>query len=128
ATLTIVFAAIMSGPIVAGAQSGMQVTPDSKRTLVNKDVADQRWAITRNADGSVTGNVFFPGGGAPKFVSCQELAHTGGEVTLACFGADACALGPCESDEWVFIAQVTLAETFFGLGSVTPFLSAAPPA
>ncbi len=128
ATLMIVFAAIVSAPIVAGAQSGMQVTPDSKRTLVNKDVADQRWAITRNPDGSVTGNVFFPGGGAPKFVSCQELAHTGGEVTLSCSGADACALGPCESDEWVFIAQVTLAETFFGLGSVTPFLSAAPPA
>jgi hypothetical protein len=115
-------------PVAAAAQSGMQVTPDSKRTLVNKDVADERWAITRNPDGSVTGNVFFPGGGPPKFVACQELAHAGGQVTLSCSGADACVLAPCAADEWVFIAQVTLSETFFGLGSVTPFLSVDAPA
>ncbi len=120
--------AIALTPHVAGAQSGMQVTPDGKRTLVNKDVADERWAITHNADGSVTGNVFFPGGGPPKFVSCQELAHTGGEVTLTCSGADACVLAPCGAGEWAFIAQVTLPETFFGLAPVVPFLSVDPSA
>ncbi|MBI3767826.1 MAG: hypothetical protein HY271_04930 [Deltaproteobacteria bacterium] len=120
--------AIALTPHVAGAQSGMQVTPDSKRTLINKDVADERWAITHNADGSVTGNVFFPGGGPPKFVSCQELAHTGGDVTLTCSGADACVLAPCDAGEWAFIAQVTLPETFFGLAPVVPFLSVDPSA
>ena len=44
-------------------ESGLQITPDERCTLVSKDVGTERWAITRNADdGSVTGNVFFPFG------------------------------------------------------------------
>jgi len=46
----------------AHAQSGLQVTPDGKRTLVNKDVGDERWAIVRSTD-TVSGNVYFPDGG-----------------------------------------------------------------
>ena len=120
--------AIVLAPFAAAAQSGLQLTPDTKRTLINKDVADERWAITRNPDGTVTGNVFFPGGGAPKFIWCQELAHAGGEVSLACSGADACVLTPCEANEWAFIAQVTLPEAFFGFAPTNPYLSVDTPA
>src|SRR5262249_35001961 len=61
-----------------GAPSGLQVTPDGKRTLVSKDVNGQRWAITMNPDdGTVTGNVFLPEGGEPQFVWCQRTGDDG---------------------------------------------------
>jgi hypothetical protein len=56
----------------AAGASGAQVTPDGRRALISKDVGGQRWAINRNQDGTVTGNVFFPGGGPPQFVFCPE--------------------------------------------------------
>jgi len=98
----------------AHAQSGTRVTPDGKRALVSKDLSGQRWAISRNPDGTVTGNVFFPGGGAPQFVFCTETATTESDVILACSGADACPLAECQADEWLFIAEVTLPLGFFG--------------
>jgi len=35
---------------VAAAQSGVQITRDGKRTLISKDVGNERWAITLNDD------------------------------------------------------------------------------
>ena len=103
----------------AAAQSGVQLTPDGKRTLVSKDVGGQRWAITRDLqDGTVTGNVFFPDGGAASFVWCERAAGDGGpagegEVALSCYGADPCLASPCSADGWRFIATIALPAAFF---------------
>lgn len=98
----------------ASAQSGLQITPDGQRTLISKDLAAQRWAITLNADdGTVTGNVFAADGGPPSFVWCSETARTDADITFACSGADPCPLAPCPADEWSFIAEATLPHSFF---------------
>lgn len=95
-----------------GAQRGIQRTPDGKRTLVNKTVGTERWAIALNeADQTVTGNVFRDDGGDPAFVVCTPLA---GENSFACSGADACTVEPC-TDQFTSIGDVTLPSTFFEL-------------
>jgi hypothetical protein len=104
----------------AGAQSGVQVTPDARLTLISKDVGDQRWAISYEpSSGAVTGNVFFPGGGEPVFVFCERTSDDGnpgdgdGEIGFSCSGADRCAMAPCAPEQWSFIAEVALPESFF---------------
>jgi hypothetical protein len=77
---------VLSAADAAAQSRGVQLTPDGRRLLVSKDVGAERWAITRNEDGSVTGNVYRPAG-APAFLYCVA---EGGEE-LECFGADACA-------------------------------------
>lgn len=101
-----------------GAESGVQITPDGQRTLVSKDVGGQRWAITRDLqDGTVTGNVFEPGGGPASFVWCAPPAGPapapGADVTLSCYGAVPCEAAPCTADAWTFIADVALPAAFF---------------
>ena len=88
---------------------------DGKRNLVNKDVGAERWAITQNLDDrTVTGNVFFPGGGEPRFLWCEQTGTgEGDQVTLSCYGADLCAEAPCTVDAWTFLAEVPLSQTFF---------------
>jgi subtilisin family serine protease len=99
--------------------SGLQITPDQKRTLISKDVASERWAITQNPDGSVTGNVFSATGGDPKFVSCTRTGDDGNpdpdavQISFACSAADRCAADPCTPDEWTLIGTVTLPGSFF---------------
>jgi hypothetical protein len=108
--LSLLFAAGRS----AAAPAGVQVTPDGKRTLVSKDVGGERWAITRENDiGVVTGNVFFPGGSEPAFLWCAQLDSDATGFHLSCSGADRCPLAPCPSEEWVFLADLTLSESFF---------------
>ncbi len=104
-------ALLISGAALA--QSGLQITPDGKRTLVSKDVAAERWAITLAPDGSVTGNVFFPDGGEPRFVACDPTGAGDDPLELSCWGADKCPIAPCTSDHWVFIANVSLPASFF---------------
>src|SRR5581483_9195785 len=103
---------------VAFAGSGVQITPDGKRTLVSKDLAGERWAITCEEDGTISGNVFRPDGAAPALVWCDPEGD-GGEpdpdarvVTLACYGADACAAAPCEEAECRLIGSVPLQGAF----------------
>jgi hypothetical protein len=80
--------AIAGTAATAAAQTrGVQFTPDGKRVLVNKDVGSERWAITRNENGTVTGNVFRSDGGDPAFVFCSPLEAPN---AFACYGADAC--------------------------------------
>jgi hypothetical protein len=99
---------------VAWAQSGLQVSPDGQRTLVSKDVGPERWAITRNGDDdSVTGNVFYPGGGDPRFVWCAQTGTNAESRSFRCEGAQRCPLAPCTPDEWVFVADVSLPTSFF---------------
>jgi len=101
-------------PLVAARPSGLQVTGDGKRTLISKDVGDERWAISRNADdGSATGNVFFPAGGEPKFVWCGQEGTTGDDLVFSCSGADACRDTICGPEQWSYIAQVQLPASFF---------------
>jgi hypothetical protein len=104
----------VSGILGLGRGSGIQVTPDEKRTLISKEVDGARWAITRNADdGTVTGNVYFPDGGEPLFLFCEETDTTADEVTLSCSGADGCVTAPCGG--FSPLAEVTLPLAFFAL-------------
>ncbi len=106
-------AALLLCAPTARAKSGVQLTPDGKRTLISKDVGTERWAITLNADdSSVTGNVFQSGGGEPQFVWCEETGRGGGTVSLRCSGASRCPLDPCGPEDWGIIADVELPETF----------------
>ena len=93
----------------SGADRGIQRTPDGERVLVSKDVGADRWAISRNEDGTVTGNVFRAGGGEPAFLACDP---TGAANTFTCSGADACNSQPC-GDLFEFIAEITLQDEFF---------------
>lgn len=106
-TATLVWLLVVA-PVYAETR-GMQITPDGKRVLVNKDVGDERWSITRNDDGTVTGNVFRRGGGEPAFVYCRPLAMPD---AYECFGADACRSTTCDGD-YASIGTVTLPPGFF---------------
>jgi hypothetical protein len=92
--------------------SGLQMTPDSRRYLISKDVGAERWAISFNlADRTVTGNVFKTDGSAPSFIWCRITSETPSadprrtSYTLDCSGADACGAAPCTSDAWTPIAS-----------------------
>lgn len=104
---------------VARSASGLQVTPDGARTLISKDVAGERWAITLDRDGTVTGNVFLPGGGEPAFVSCERVSDDGNRdpsavlITFSCAGAGRCTSEPCTADAWTPLGEVTLPGSFF---------------
>jgi hypothetical protein len=96
--------------------SGRQATPDGAYVIVSKDVAGARWAITYDRDdATVTGNVFFPDGGAPVFLSCDPVQPP---TRFACFGADACATELC-TDQYSFIAIVDLPSDFLGSPTAT---------
>jgi hypothetical protein len=105
---------------------GVRITPDATAILVNKDVGNERWAITLNIDedsfstGNVTGNVFRTDGD-PAFIYCEwfdgdveDLANT--TVSWDCFGADRCTnRETCTDDfeEWADLGEVSLPGTFF---------------
>jgi len=84
--VVLVSAILCAGP-AAAQDRGIQLTPDGARTLVNKDVGDERWAISLNPDETVTGNVFRADGGAPAFLYCFPVD---GPDAFSCWGADAC--------------------------------------
>ena len=125
---SILCAVVIAFPTLAhaGGAGGVRITPDATAILVNKDVGNERWAITLNIDedsfstGNVTGNVFRTDGD-PAFIYCEvidgdveDLANT--TFTWDCFGADRCtSAATCidEFDEWTDLGEVTLAGTFF---------------
>jgi putative iron-regulated protein len=87
--------------------SAIQVTPEavagSVYTLVNKDVAGQRWAIIQDgATGVVTGNVFSgAGASAVQFLYCPDFAA--GDVSVVFSGcriASACGETGCQAGDW----------------------------
>jgi len=115
---------------------GATLSFDSLSHLVNKDVGAERWSIglnlvpvvgegggSRNQLLSVTGNVFFPDGGAPRFVFCTAREDSAGtledaasEFRFRCSGADACAAtaSACAASGWTTISDdVRLAASFF---------------
>lgn len=97
----------------ARAQTGVQRSPDGKRTLVSKDIGAERWAIVLNPDETVTGNVFAAGAGEPRFVWCETTRMRRDERVLACSGAQRCSAAPCTADQWTLIGDVTIDESFF---------------
>src|SRR5437762_2371030 len=119
-TITAAAAIFTAATIADAAPTGVQWTPDGLRILVNKDVGDERWAITWNlSDVSTTGNVFFRDDRAPAFVWCQNTDHdfvaSIGELNLQfrCFGADP-SFGGFHFADWTVISDsVVLPTSFF---------------
>ena len=110
--LTLVAILQLAGAALAQSGSGSQMTPDSRRYLISKDVGAERWAISFNLnDRTVTGNVFKTDGSAPSFIWCRITSETPNadprqtSYTLECSGADACGAAPCTSDGWKPIAS-----------------------
>lgn len=124
AAIVVASSAVLVAAGTAHAQSAVQFTKDGKRTLISKDIGNERWAISYDLeDLTVTGNVFFPGGGDPKFVWCERSKTPSVEpgVALDCHGADKCSAGPCPSGQWAPLAHVTLpVEFFFPPGAISP--------
>jgi subtilisin family serine protease len=103
-----------------GTASGLQITPDVKHALISKDVNGERWAIATNDDvATVTGNVFRPGGGEPVFLYCTRTGRDGNPdpyaelLTFACSVAGDCTNPSCPTEQWTFLATVTLPGSFF---------------
>ena len=96
---------------------GVQFSPDGALTFVNKDVSGQRYAITREeADGTVTGNVFFEDCRRPKFIVCSPA---GSDLELSCAIAPACEIEPCGFSD-AFVTDVTLPADFFDVPTEAP--------
>jgi len=121
---------VLAHPGAANAQrgSGIQLSPQSNRYFISKDVGPERWAITYNLDDdSVTGNVFFRDERPPQFVWCERIGDNGDpdpqtvEISFDCYGADACADGDCGGDDWTLIAgSLRLPGSFFVPQAVSP--------
>lgn len=110
--LLILAAGLLAAAAPARAQSGLQITPDGKRTLILKDVGAERWAIARFSDHVVTG-IAYRVGYAPSFVWCKQIGVSDGSFDLACSVADSCKAGPCRADQWVDYVDVEVRESFF---------------
>ena len=120
--IVVALAAALWSPMVAhAAPGGVQWAPDGAHILVNKDVGDERWAISLTlADMSSTGNVFFvESDQSPAFIWCEKTGHefdsNAGEITLQyrCFGSDR-AVGGFGIDDWDEISdEVFLPLSFF---------------
>jgi hypothetical protein len=99
--LAAVAALAMTGTAHAQRQSGIQLSPDSARYLISKDVGQERWAITYNLDDkTVTGNVFPLDGGNPSFLACVVTSDIAATIyDLSCQFAQPCPSAPC-SNQW----------------------------
>jgi hypothetical protein len=107
-------AALLAGVVLAypGAahaqrQSGIQLSPESNRSFISKDVGQERWSITYNLDDkTVTGNVFPTDGSAPTFLTCnitrvdQAPNPADAQYFLDCRSSGPCASAPCDPTQW----------------------------
>ncbi len=94
------------GASQAQRESGIQLSPESNRYFITKDVGSERWAITYNLDDkTVSGNVFPLDGGAPTFLTCDITSVEQADVPadaqyfMECRGSGPCAAAPC-TDQW----------------------------
>ena len=104
-----------------GKPSGLQTTPNGLRTLINKPVGAEQWGITRNEDGTVTGNIFYTDGRDPQFLNCTPTGDDGNpdpaavKLRFACALSAKCAVAACPAPEdWVELpGEVELPGSFF---------------
>lgn len=97
-------------------RSGLQTTPDGLRILVNKAIGSERWAITRDEYGTVTGNIFFTDGGPPQFVGCDPRGtDASGNTVYGCAVSASCASSACPAaGDWQAIpGDIVLPDSFF---------------
>lgn len=124
----IVLSILLALPGLAVAQSeGVQILSDGVTRLVTKDVGEERWSITRHADGTTSGVVYSADGSAPSFVDCRPIVRET-RPALSCWAAAACDAWPCHGD-WAFAGEVELPSTFFDVPGATadePFAASAP--
>jgi len=104
AAMALLVGLLLGLPCAARAQreSGIQLSPESNRYFITKDVLDERWAITYNLDDkTVSGNVFPLDGGDATFLTCDitnvEQAEDPLEAQyfLECRGSSPCPEAPC---------------------------------
>jgi hypothetical protein len=101
---TLLAGLLLGHPSTAHAQreSGIQLSPESNRYFISKDVGQERWAISYNLDDkTVTGNVFPIDGGSPTFLTCnitrveQAPNPADAQYFLDCRTSGPCASAPC---------------------------------
>ena len=105
---------------------GVQILSDGVTRLVTKDVGEERWSITRHADGTTSGVVYSPDGSAPSFVDCRPIVTEA--PSLSCWAAPPCDAWPCHG-EWSFAGEVELPAGFFdvpGAAVDEPFTADSP--
>jgi secreted trypsin-like serine protease len=103
-----------------GKPSGLQTTPNGLRTLINKPVGAEQWGITRNEDGTVTGNIFYTDGREPQFINCERLGDDDNPdpaarlIRYACALSAKCVTSECPAEgDWVQLpGEVTLPGSF----------------
>lgn len=112
ALVTLALSGTLYSPAAAQTESGIQMTPDSRRYLISKDVGAERWAISFNLDDrTATGNVFKTDGTPTSFIWCEikdEMPSANPpeiQYVMDCFGADACESAPCTEGGWTLIAS-----------------------
>jgi len=124
------------GGSTGGQPSGLQTTPDGLRTLINKPVGAEQWGITRNEDGTVTGNIFFTDGREPQFLACTPTGDDGNpdpaqvQLRFACALSARCSAAECPAPaDWTELpGEVTLPGSFFlPRGASAQSASATPP-
>lgn len=108
---------LVATPRTGQAESAFQITADNRAVLMQKDVGDQRWAVLfRGA--RAYGNVYFPDGSPPAFVSCNVDFDPSGGAVLACGGADACNEPGCPP--YVPLGETVLPASFFRCSAGDP--------
>ena len=105
---------VADGCTDGGRESGIQSVPGGG-VLVSKDVEGQRYAITANTDGTLTGNVFFSATGAATFIFCQPAE--GG--AYSCSLADSCTQMPCTGQYTPLGTTHAAGELLLGAGRVS---------
>jgi len=108
----------------AHAGDGVQITPDGTQILVNKDVGNERWAMSLSLTEvnplDVNGSIFRRDGGPAAFLHCpvRDVEGSADDIRNAvffwdCYVSDRCAAPPCTADQWSFVARVNLRGSFF---------------
>ena len=106
---------ICSGVAYAAHDTGLQISPDDQRIIVQKDVGTERWVVVYNVDdGSVTGNVFRLDED-PVFLWCELIDTTDHDLDYDCFAADSCRDDSCQVDDWNFVSSPLVPKSFFAL-------------
>jgi hypothetical protein len=122
----LVLCLIFLSSTAAAQPRNLQVTPAGDHVLINKDVGDERWALSYDlfAD-TLTGTVYFESGQNPAFYDCTNTTPEDPEtVNLSCSisnpgcGASPATTTACpQGGEWQPVATQPLPRSFFGLAT-----------